>query len=128
MPRFFDNTNPLVFTSFFGGFSCLNEPSPDRYGCPASPCAGRQDCPSSLIQASGSARGPECPSRGHDLYVVSRALSPKLKSTCQAWIYAGLKNSFRFINVQAITNILAAILTRILVRMPFSAGGPPTAG
>jgi hypothetical protein len=126
MAWFLDNTSALVF---------LLLSSADSPGLRMSPrlivtvvrhlhALGARIAHHPLSKLRARPEAQNCPPRGLGLYVVSRALSPKLKSTCQAWIKAGLKNSFRFINVQAITSILAAILTRIFVRMPFSRWRP----
>ena len=53
------NTSPLVFKSVLRRiFSPENVLSVDRYDYPTFLCEQRQDCPSSLIQAVGSTRGP----------------------------------------------------------------------
>ena len=102
---------------------------PERYVYSTSNPDGR--CPSFLIQALSSERGsvlslPSCftPTPMNELSRRTHNALPVANHCAYTLISKGSKSVSVFINVQAITSILAAILTRILVLMPRSFSRP----
>ena len=111
-------------TSFFGDSPTNTNPTSDSYVYPV--CLITLRLPIIPYSESKVQReAQDCPSRSPNAPTMDNGLSRRNSKPCYSMFrYAGSNTSFFFINVQAITSIFAASLTRIFVLIPRSRSLP----